>query len=225
MTVGYASNLAVIRISTISIVHAFNSCLLARKAWTYGFKYLLDRLVSIVSRNIALVIQLTIGSSLLIRMLPTATGNLLPTPSPASNSHTLIALPSSVTGRVADTTTIPSDSEDELSEAAESPVILTEYPLTVNAIHTEAATYTSDISSLHHDDDDADGSDDADFDNALHPRSNRHYARTLSSSENAQGHSRSGASPEDEEYMRRNPELYGLRRSVSNPIHRLYSLY
>ena len=160
---------------------------------------------------------------MLIPLFPAATVNILPTPSPASNHHTLVALPSSVTDQVANITAMPSDSEDELSEAAESPVTLAEHPSTIAAIHNEAGTYTSDVSSLH--DDDADGSDDADFDHAPQPQSNRRYARISSSSENAQDRSRSGASPEDEEYMRRNPELYGLRRSVSILVRSSYSFY
>ena len=142
-----------------------------------------------------------------------ATGNLLPTPPPASNSHTLVALPSSIMSRVTPTAASASESDDELSEAAESPVALTERPSTSNIIPTAAETCTSDASNLH--DDDADGSDDADVDFPPQPRPARPYVQSSSSSVNAHGQSRSGGTPEDEEFMRKNPELYGLRRSVS----------
>ena len=137
---------------------------------------------------------------------------MLQSPAASSNPHTLVALPSSAVDKVADTRTTASDSEDELSEAAESPVTFNERPSVSGALQTAPRAYGSDDSSLH--DDDADGSDDADYDAAPQPRPARLSTEPSSSSDDIQGLNRKGASPENDEFMRRNPELYGLRRSV-----------
>lgn len=106
-------------------------------------------------------------------------------------------------------------SDSELSDVNDPPVAAS---TTVNratgsmsdedALHEMA---TSDMDA----DDDALGEDDADFDEEMPTRTSGHIMQDRSPSESSSSLGKRKADEiDDEEYMKQNPELYGLRRSV-----------
>jgi len=107
----------------------------------------------------------------------------------------------------------PTRSESELSDLNDLPT----------ASRAEAGDHPdSDEDAMHdmatselYDEEDAAGEEDADFEQETPPpepsRGSRHD-RSLSEESSRPGKRKSGA--DDEEYMKQNPELYGLRRSV-----------
>lgn len=108
-------------------------------------------------------------------------------------------------------------SESELSDVNELPTITN--VSSINADHEsgseEDAMHDMATSELD-EDEDAPGEDDADFNNEspsqLHTNGMRHDR--LSSEESSRSEKRKVDEVDDEEYMKQNPELYGLRRSV-----------
>lgn len=73
-------------------------------------------------------------------------------------------------------------------------------------------------------DDDAPGEEDADFDmESPPPRQVDAMDHDRSSSESSSRPGKRKADVDDEEYMKQNPELYGLRRSVQSPPSLPYS--
>ena len=69
------------------------------------------------------------------------------------------------------------------------------------------------------DDPDADGSEDAEYDLDTPPSAPADtHQDGRSSSEDSVPSRKRKASPEDDDYIKQNPELYGLRRSVSHLI-------
>lgn len=101
----------------------------------------------------------------------------------------------------------PSRSESELSDVNDLPDQAV--PESADLIMQDAASLQSD------DDEDADGSDDADYDAGSPPsRASVDSRRSSVSSEGSSVPRKRKANVNDEQYMQENPELYGLRRSV-----------
>ena len=144
--------------------------------------------------------------------LLSATSSLLPNTSTIPSSHDLVALPGPVINGVAKPAEAASNSEDELSEAAESRSVTPDNPPARSVARPAGRPYLSDESSLH--EDDAEGSDDAEFEGVPRSRPAPLYTQPSSSSDDVRNPQGKGATPEDEKYMRMDPELYGLRRSV-----------
>ena len=144
--------------------------------------------------------------------LLSATSSLLPNTATISSSHDLVALPGPVINGVAKPAEAASNSEDELSEAADSRSVTPDHPSAPSVARPARRPYLSDESSLH--EDDAEGSDDADFEGVPQSRPTHLYTQPSSSSDDVHDPQGKGATPEDEKYMHMDPELYGLRRSV-----------
>nr|POE47512.1 chromodomain helicase hrp3 [Quercus suber] len=108
-------------------------------------------------------------------------------------------------------------SESELSDVNELPTMTN--ASSVNADHEnvseEDAMHDMATSELE-EDEDAPGEDDADFNSAspAQPRANGMRHDRLSSEESTGSGKRKVDEVDDEQYMKQNPELYGLRRSV-----------
>jgi len=107
----------------------------------------------------------------------------------------------------------PSRSESELSDVNDIPdQAVTE---SIDHVMNDVASPRSD------EDEDADGSDDGDYDAPSPPSrasvDSRHSS--VSSDASSVPRKRKAAEPDvdDDQYMQENPELYGLRRSVSQP--------
>lgn len=111
---------------------------------------------------------------------------------------------------------IPSESDSELSEAIDPPnTILSSLP---HGDERDAEdTYTPDDSASSHDQD-AIGSDDADYDMEGSPAVEAPVRDTSSPSQTSSRLGKRKASVEEEDFMGKNPELYGLRRSVRSPL-------
>ena len=106
--------------------------------------------------------------------------------------------------------TKPSHSESELSDVNDIPDHTV--PESIDHVMQDAASPRSD------EDEDADGSDDADYDAPSPPsRASVDSRHSSVSSEASSLPRKRKAEPDvdDEQYMQENPELYGLRRSVS----------
>ena len=106
------------------------------------------------------------------------------------------------------------DSESDLSEAIDIPIAPTTNSNSEQDDGEDIKMQDSDIDSSH--DEDALGSDDPDYAMATPPMANAASGRdTRSSSQDSprQRKRKSGIEPED--YIFNDPELYGLRRSVS----------
>ena len=144
--------------------------------------------------------------------LLSATSSLLSNTSTVPSSHDLVALPGPVINGVAKPAEAASNSEDELSEAAESRSVTPDHPSAPSVVRPASRPYLSDESSLH--EDDAEGSDDAELKGVPQSRPTHLYTQPSSSSDDVGNPQGKGATPEDEKYMRMDPELYGLRRSV-----------
>lgn len=109
--------------------------------------------------------------------------------------------------------TKPSRSESELSDVNDIPdQAVTE---SIDHVMNDVASPRSD------EDEDADGSDDGDYDAPSPPSraSNDSRHSSVSSDASSVPRKRKAAEPDvdDDQYMQENPELYGLRRSVSQP--------
>lgn len=117
---------------------------------------------------------------------------------------------------------LPSDSESDLSEAIDAPNTASSSSPVPDAENGVNGRYKADTSESSHDED-ALGSDDADFelDNSP-PALQQPTHPTRSSSETSSRLGKRKASVEDDGFMLADPELYGLRRSVS---HRRDSAY
>ena len=130
-----------------------------------------------------------------------------------SNGH-LSPIP---TKRATDGAATP-QSESDLSEALDTPNAPVTFP---NSEQTHGGkngqSRASDDDSLQ--DEDALGSDDPDYDLATPPPGNAgSHAEDVSSSQNSPRQRKRKAGPEQEDFMLNDPELYGLRRSVSNRL-------
>ncbi len=130
-----------------------------------------------------------------------------------SNGH----LSSTSTGPGPNGVTTP-DSESDLSEAIDLPNAPTSYS---NGAQYDAGKNTrmqeSDDESSHNED--ALGSDDPDYNMATSPLGDirsGNDARSSSEDSPRQRKRKAGLGPDD--YMLNDPELYGLRRSVSRPV-------
>lgn len=135
-------------------------------------------------------------------------------------SHTTTNLPYS-NGHLSPPSTKPAtngavtpESESDLSEATDVPNPHTAFPNSVqNDDGEDGEMRDSDESSQ---DEDAVGSDDPDYDMATPPTGNAgSHGDDRSSSQDSPRQKKRKAGPEHEDYMLNDPELYGLRRSVS----------
>ena len=109
-------------------------------------------------------------------------------------------------------------SESDLSEALDTPNAPGTLP---NSEQNDSVrigqTRASDDESLQ--DEDAVGSDDPDYDMATPPNGNGgSYSEDRSPSQDSPRQRKRKAGPEHEDYMLNDPELYGLRRSVSQRL-------
>lgn len=133
-----------------------------------------------------------------------------PTDLPYSNGH--LSPPST---RPATNGAVTPPSESDLSEVADLPNVPAAYPNGEQDYDGENGhTMISEDESSQ--DEDAVGSDDPDYDMATPPTRNADFHgddRSLSESSPRQQKRKAG--PEHEEFMLNDPELYGLRRSVS----------
>lgn len=113
----------------------------------------------------------------------------------------------------------PLRSESELSDLNDLPTLAA--PSTTAHHETESeddALHDMATSELD-EDEDAPGEEDADFDGespATHEINGMRHDRS-SSEESTRPEKRKAHDVDDEEYMKQNPELYGLRRSVRGP--------
>ncbi|KAI4276736.1 MAG: hypothetical protein L6R38_005581 [Xanthoria sp. 2 TBL-2021] len=107
-----------------------------------------------------------------------------------------------------------SDSESDLSEAIDAPNTASSSSPIPDAENSVNGIYKADTSESSHDED-AVGSDDADFelDNSPPPALQQPTRHTRSSSETSSRLGKRKASGEDDDFMLADPELYGLRRS------------
>ena len=108
-------------------------------------------------------------------------------------------------------------SESDLSEALDTPNAPITFPNSQqNHTRENGQTRTSDDESLQ--DEDAVGSDDPDYDMATSPPGNaRSHGGDISSSQESPRQRKRKTIPEQEDYLN-DPELYGLRRSVSERL-------
>ena len=110
---------------------------------------------------------------------------------------------------------LTSGSESDLSDPFDAPNAPTSFSRTKD----QEADHTSHEEMSHTDsshEDDAVGSDDGDFDIETPPPAKPDMAlEEPSSSEESQKHGKRKTGVEQDEFMMNNPELYGLRRSVS----------
>lgn len=112
-----------------------------------------------------------------------------------------------------------SDSESDLSEALDVPNASTSSPKS-EAQEMEAETPSEGMNSESSHDEDAIGSDDADYDMETSAPAELHVIRDdPSSSEDSRRQSKRKIGVEHDDHMIKNPELYGLRRSVSQKVH------
>ncbi len=114
------------------------------------------------------------------------------------------------------TTAIASDSDSDLSEAIDIPNGPTPYINGEGRVEDDDDDdHMSNAESSH--EEDAMGSDDPDYDMATPPAQNGASIRDTrsSSQESPQQRKRKTGGTEHEEFMLNDPELYGLRRSVS----------
>lgn len=137
---------------------------------------------------------------------------------PYSNGH--LSTPST---KPAFNGAVTPESESDLSEAIDDPNAPTTFPNSEqNDDGENGQMRISDDESLP--DEDAVGSDDPDYDMATPPTGNtRSHGDDRSSTQDSPRQRKRKNGPEHEEYMLNDPELYGLRRSVSqrllNPRH------
>ena len=112
---------------------------------------------------------------------------------------------------------IPSDSESDLSEAIDASNTASSSSPIHDAGISVNDTYKADASDSSPDED-AVGSDDADYelDNSPPPAVQPAPRNSRSSSETSSTSGKRKASVEDDDFMLADPELYGLRRSVSH---------
>lgn len=111
-------------------------------------------------------------------------------------------------------------SESELSDLNELPTT------TISSATPEDDAEASDDDAIHDmatseldDEDDAPGEEDADFDEETPPpqaANGMRHDRSVSEDSARLGKRKATEEIDDEDYMKQNPELYGLRRSVSN---------
>jgi len=145
------------------------------------------------------------ASSLMYQTQGSTTSNM-----PYSNGH-LSPIPT----KSEDTTAITSESESDLSEAIDLPAVPT---ITTNGethLDTEKIEDQGMESESSHEED-ALGSDDPDFDMETPPHQNAASSRDArSSSQDSPRPRKRKVGIEQDDYYRQDPELYGLRRSVS----------
>ncbi len=110
------------------------------------------------------------------------------------------------------------DSESDLSEAIDLPIAPTSYSNGEQYDAEEDTRMQESDAELSHDED-ALGSDDPDYNMATPPVGNTGSGRDgRSSSDDSPQQRKRKAGVEPEDYMLNDPELYGLRRSVSRPV-------
>ncbi|KAK4508468.1 hypothetical protein PRZ48_002207 [Zasmidium cellare] len=108
----------------------------------------------------------------------------------------------------------PQRSESDLSDANDIPTTTLSPDAPQDGVHSDDDAIHDMATSELDEDEDAPGEEDADFDEASPPPGQADAAHNAASS--SESSSRSGkrkAEVDDEEYMKQNPELYGLRRS------------
>jgi len=102
------------------------------------------------------------------------------------------------------------------------PVIASEHtsPIVDVPNHERMTTHTSDNLSSEHSDEDAEGEPDEDFDTTMHTQPDEDESDDEEHSLSPRPGKRKKAVDEDD-YMMKDPELYGLRRSVRHVLPRL----
>lgn len=115
---------------------------------------------------------------------------------------------------------ITQDSESDLSEATDLPNAPTSFSKNEQCdVGEDVEMHESEGGSSH--DEDAMGSDDPDYNMATPPPGNTGSGRDArSSSQDSPRQRKRKAGIEPEDYMLNDPELYGLRRSVSSTVSR-----
>ena len=112
--------------------------------------------------------------------------------------------------------------ESDLSEAIDPPKPTSPYPQGSHKNTTNS--YHSPEDSLSSQDEDAVGSDDADYEmESPLPPTIQVTHDALSSSDDSRRPSKRKAGIEEDEHIMNNPELYGIRRSVGIPIPYVYA--
>ena len=111
---------------------------------------------------------------------------------------------------------IGSSSESDLSEVLDGPHLTIQPAMQDNQV----GSYFSRKSSISSNEEDAIGSDDADYDMETPPPADMETSHTArSSSQDSRRPAKRKAAIEEDTYILKNPELYGIRRSVSTPLH------
>ena len=119
-----------------------------------------------------------------------------------------------------DTTAVLSDSDSDLSEAIDIPSAPPQYGDGGERAEDDEEEDEEMSDGEPSPDEDAMGSDDPDFDMATPPLQNGGSARDArsSSQESPQQRKRKNGAVEPDDYILNDPELYGLRRSVSQSV-------
>lgn len=118
----------------------------------------------------------------------------------------------------------PRRSESEISDTNDFPTAMDSPDAANEGMFSDDDAVHDMATSELDEDEDAPGEEDADFDmESPRPRQDDAHAHDRSSSEPSSRPGKRKADVDDEEYMKQNPELYGLRRSVgaasSSPPH------
>lgn len=120
----------------------------------------------------------------------------------------------------------PQRSESDLSETNDIPTTTLSPDAPQDGVHSDDDAIHDMATSELDEDEDAPGEEDADFDEVTPPPEQAdaaHRAPSLSESSSRSG-KRKAEEVDDEAYMKQNPELYGLRRSVRvDGLHRTFS--
>ena len=110
---------------------------------------------------------------------------------------------------------IESDSESALSEALDDPAVLAPSEA-VESVQSAENSALADLDGMSSQDEDALGSDDPDYNMETPPPQRPESSRDArSTSQDSPRQRKRKAGTEQEDYMLNDPELYGLRRSVS----------
>ena len=118
-------------------------------------------------------------------------------------------------------TAIGSDSDSALSEAVDDPAVLAPTDVIPSMQRAESSA-SADLDDMSSQDEDALGSDDPDYSMETPPPQQAESSQgTRSVSQDSPRQRKRKAGTENEDYMLNNPELYGLRRSVSINLTRL----
>ena len=176
----------------------------------------LDRLASFYPYTLRQNPELhTVSTMLTSRSL--ASSIMCAQPAPTTNNSPLVNGHYSSPPTILPTRSVPeSDSESALSDAVDDPAF-TAPTSKLETYKDSAVSPEIESASDASQDEDAFGSDDPDFraEPAIHHSADMYRDRRSTSQEYPQQRKRKLVT-EDEEFMKNNPELYGLRRSVCN---------